>query len=77
MRWKRGAICGVNDAFGKGEHVFPNWYLGDADKAGPPLFAWSSNGTALVNRDKDPLQFQIRQRLLLPACESCNSILNR
>ncbi|MGW9345985.1 hypothetical protein ACWGR3_31065, partial [Streptomyces albidoflavus] len=70
------AICGTKPAYGKGEHVYPNWHLGDADRAGPPLFAWTSNGEALLNRDKQPLQFQNRQRLLLPACERCNSILN-
>lgn len=69
-------ICGVQSAYGKGEHVFPAWCLKDADAAGQPKFGWSVNGQALLNRDGDPLQFQERQRLLLPACRDCNAKLD-
>lgn len=70
------AICGIRPAVGKGEHVWPAWFLKDADTAGPPPFAWSSNGEALLNRDDAPLHFGKRQRLLVPACRSCNAILD-
>lgn len=69
-------ICGVRPPYGKGEHVFPAWYLKDADAAGQPKFGWTVNGQALMNRDGDPLQFQERQRLLLPACRECNAELD-
>lgn len=69
-------ICGLRPAYGKGEHVFPAWYLKDSDAAGQPKFGWSLNGEVLRNRDGDPLQFQQRQRLLLPACRECNAKLD-
>jgi len=69
-------ICGIRPAVGKGEHVWPAWFLKDADAAGPPSFGWSSNGKALLNRDDTPLHLAQRQRVLVPACESCNAILN-
>lgn len=61
---------------GKGEHVWPAWFLKDADAARPPSFAWSSNGEALLNRYDKPLHFAVRQRLLIPACRSCNATLD-
>lgn len=70
------AICAIRRAVGKGEHVWPAWFLKDADAAGPPSFAWSSNGQALLNRDDEPLHFTERQRLLVPACRSCNATLD-
>lgn len=70
------AICAIRPAEGKGEHVWPAWFLKDADAAGPPSFAWSSNGEALLNRDDEPLHFPERQRLLVPACRSCNATLD-
>ena len=50
-------ICGIRPAVGKGEHVWPAWFLKDADAAGAPSFGWSSNGEALLNRDDEPLHF--------------------
>ena len=70
------AICAIRPAVGKGEHVWPAWFLKDADAAGPPSFAWSSNGEALLNRHGTPLHFPERQRLLLPACRICNATLD-
>ena len=69
-------ICGVEPAFGKGEHVWPAWFLKDADAADPPSFAWSSNGVDLLGRSGEPLHFRERQRLLVPACRSCNAVLD-
>ncbi|MCR2799487.1 hypothetical protein QNO21_10150 [Microbacterium sp. zg-Y818] len=69
-------ICGIRPAAGKGEHVWPAWFLKDADASGPPSFGWSSNGEALLNRDHEPLHLPERQRLLVPACADCNANLN-
>lgn len=69
-------ICGTRPEEGKGEHVWPAWFLKDADTAGRPAFAWSSNGQALLNRIDEPLHFDERQRLLVPACRPCNAILD-
>lgn len=69
-------ICGIRPAVGKGEHVWPAWFLKDADASGAPSFGWSSNGEALLNRDDEPLHFAERQRLLVPACRSCNATLD-
>ena len=41
-------ICGIRPAVGKGEHVWPAWFLKDADAAGAPdeqehsVSAWRS-----------------------------------
>jgi hypothetical protein len=70
------AICAIRPAVGKGEHVWPAWFLKDADAAGPPSFAWSFNGEPLLNRHDEPLHLTERQRLLVPACRSCNATLD-
>lgn len=70
------AICAIRPGVGKGKHVWPTWFLKDADAAGPCPSPGSSNGEALLNRADEPLHFVERQRLLVPACRSCSAILD-
>jgi len=71
------ALCLDAPAEGKGEHVWPSWYLRFLDLSGRPRSPWSSGGEPLVDRRGQPIHPERRQRVLLPACLSCNNELNR
>lgn len=70
-------ICRTAPGSGKGEHVWPAWYLGDRDAAGPPGGGWAKNGAPLLGRGDLPLNLAERQRVFVPACESCNNDMDR
>jgi hypothetical protein len=59
------------------EHVWSQWYLRHLDAIGPPATGWSVNGMPVLNRDGVQFRNQHRQRVLIPACASCNSELDK
>lgn len=77
MRSELCCLCQSSPAVGRGEHVYPQWYLKFLDEKGPPPLGWSSNGEPVRNRGGQQIHGTARQRVLLPACEPCNNELDR
>lgn len=70
------ALCETQPASRQGEHVWPQWYLGDEEKHEPGPFAWSHNGQPITNREGVQLPAEaVRVRLMLPVCADCNQAL--
>ncbi|MGK5681654.1 hypothetical protein [Actinoplanes sp. URMC 104] len=70
-------LCKARPEHGVGEHIWPSWYLRDLDKTGPPASGWARNGEPILNRRDVQIHLDERQRVLIPACEPCNTELNR
>jgi hypothetical protein len=71
------ALCRLRPGIGRGEHVWPQWYLGDSDRLGPPASGWATNDVPITNRDGVQIHPAKRQRVLLPACTTCNGEMDR
>ncbi|GCD88771.1 hypothetical protein [Nocardioides sp. LS1] len=69
------AICGVNDASGVGEHVWPKWFLKQMDASGKPPNAWSRNGKPILKPGGQQVKLPQRTRVFLPVCIPCNNKL--
>lgn len=61
--------------FGVGEHVLPGWFIREKRHEGP--FTATVAGEPYRNRDGNVVRHQSLQGVHVPACESCNSDLNR
>ena len=72
---KTCVLCQVRASSRTGEHVWPLWLL----KAFPPGrgYTWWINGEQLLNRDGQPRKQEAVDKVKLPVCSACNSILSR
>ena len=72
---KTCVLCQMRASSPTGEHVWPLWLL----KAFPPGkgYIWWINGEQLLNRDGQPRQQESVDKVKLPVCIECNSILGR
>jgi hypothetical protein len=68
-------LCQVRASSPTGEHVWPLWLL----KAFPSgkRYTWWINGEQLLNRDGQPRKQEAVDKVKLPVCIACNSILSR
>lgn len=76
MRRQACVLCEVRPATRRGEHVLPQWYLRDRGH-GPGPHPWSRNGEPILDREGRPIALSQRVRVLLPACDLCNSEMDR
>jgi hypothetical protein len=72
---KTCVLCQVRASSPTGEHVWPLWLL----KEFPPGkgYTWWINGEQLLNRDGQPREQEAVDKVKLPVCIECNSILGR
>lgn len=68
-------LCVLREATRRGEHVLPQWYLGDRGP-GPGPFPWTRNGESIRDRQGQPVALKDRVRIQLPVCRECNGELN-
>lgn len=72
---KACVLC-VSPSVGKGEHVWPSWFIGEFEGEGP--FTTSRGGVPYKKADKlTPVTHTALQGVHVPMCEACNSMLNR
>lgn len=59
------------------EHVWPSWFLHRMDEQGVPPLGWSLNGQPLLDRRKNQIKGDKRQRIMMSVCDHCNGEMNR
>lgn len=70
-------VCKAALATRTGEHAWPKWFQRDLDKQGPPRFKWTVQGKEITTKRGKPIDLGRRIRVLFPACEPCNSAMER
>ncbi len=67
-------LCRERNTVGRGEHVYPQWYLRHLG-LGPGPMPWTSRGKPILDRNGKPVRANHRVPVLLPMCEPCNTEL--